>query len=91
QQQPTHRQATAREKSVPIGHRRSAQGAKALGSVEIGLKSVVASTQPRSTQIKVISGLSAEPYIRLEPSADRVWETVPQTDAGLQLRIGGYL
>jgi hypothetical protein len=64
--------------------------ARALGSLEINVKSA-ASTKPQLTQINPISGVFAESYIQFEPSADRVWESVPRTDSGLQLKLGGYL
>jgi hypothetical protein len=90
-QQPMGIKKETPETTAPTRLRRPIYyGARALGSLEINLKSA-ASTKLQLTQIKSISGVSAKPYIRFEPSADRVWESVPRTDSGLQLKIGGYL
>jgi hypothetical protein len=78
-------------KSVSMGQRRSVQGTKTLGKAEIGLESVVVSANPQLAQINIASGVSAEPYIRFESSADRAKDPVPQTDSRLQLKIGDCL
>lgn len=73
-------------------YRPSANGARVLGSPEIGLKSLFAATPKlESKPIQSIHRETAKAYIRFEPSAERVWESVPRPDSGLQLRIGGSL
>jgi hypothetical protein len=73
-------------------YRPSANGARVLGHPEIGLKSLFAATPTlKSNPIQSIHGGTVKAYIRFEPSAERVWESLPRPDSGLQLKIGGSL
>jgi hypothetical protein len=65
-------------------------GARILGtpSIDWKLPAFVISTKERETQIKPILGVPAEPYFQFATSTYRVWEPAPQSDIGLQLKIG---